>query len=69
MKFLGTDPKNLRVFSDFRLWSSFAAVAALKLRGGLRAQRLSGWCGAAQEIYFTSVGLHHRILQNPVVTG
>ena len=34
MKFLGTDPKNRRVFSDFRLWSSFAAVAALKRRGG-----------------------------------
>ena len=30
----GTHPKNLRVFHDFRLWSGFAAVAALKRRGG-----------------------------------
>ena len=69
MNFLGTGPKKLRVFSDFRLWSSFAAVAALKRRGGLRAQRLFDGADTTGEIRFTSVGLHHRTLQNPVVTG
>ena len=44
MKFLGTDLKNRRVFSDFRLWSSFAAVAALKRRGGGGAATFR-WCG------------------------
>ena len=34
LEFLGTGPKNLRVFAIFGLWSGFAAVAALKRRGG-----------------------------------
>ena len=38
MESVGTHPKTLRVFRDFRFWSSFAAAAALKRRG---------WCVAA----------------------
>ena len=33
MKFWGTDPKNLRVFTIFGLWSGYAAVAALEAKG------------------------------------
>ena len=39
-EFLGTDPKNLRIFSDFGLWSGYAAVAELKLRGGFQARHM-----------------------------
>ena len=44
MKLAGTDPKNLRVFSDFWLLRGFAAVAALKRRGGGGAATFR-WCG------------------------
>ena len=54
LEFLGTGPKNLRVFAIFALRSGFAAVAALKRRGGCVAATFR-WCGAAQEICFTSV--------------
>ena len=68
LEFLGTGPKNLRVFAICALRSGFAAVAALKRRGGCVAATFR-WCGAAQEICFTSVRLHHRIYKSPEVNG
>ena len=41
---VGTDPKKLRVFSDFWLLQGLAAVAALKRRGGCGAATFR-WCG------------------------
>ena len=51
----GRTPKTLGFFCAFWLRSRFVVVAALKRRGGPQARRLSGWCGAAQEIGFTSI--------------
>jgi hypothetical protein len=41
----GMGPKNRRILVIFGLRSGYAAVAALKRRGGPQAWRLSGWCG------------------------
>ena len=54
LEILGTDPKNLRVFRDFRLWSGFAAVAAWS-EGAGAARRLFDGADTTGEIRFTSV--------------
>ena len=75
VEFAGTDPKNLKGFSDFRLYSRFAPVVVLTRRGGCvaetfgSARRLFDGADTSGEIRFTSVRIHHRIYINPVVNG
>ena len=56
----GTDPENLRVFRDFWLLRGFAAVAALKRRGGCKRGDFQGGADTTGEIRFTSVRLQRK---------
>jgi hypothetical protein len=60
MKSRGTDPKNLRVFSDFWLLRGFCGSCGTQAKGRVRRGDFRG--GAAQEIYFISA--HARKLSS-----
>ena len=54
LEILRTAPKNLRVFAIFR-FSQTSRQLRRSSEGAGVGRRLSGWCGAAGGIYFTSI--------------